>query len=841
MNLKELKDSLYGTGSLSGIEMFGVKIKSSYPTFVERHIPASVLTKNTLGYWLARTNGGSNSQTSHIFTKDRLLKDFYIKCLSLLNPDTSFFNDFCKINDLRCQEISSYRGKAVLETYLSTIHEELKKDKAFSSSYLCHFLSAKIKDQPGTVLASFVLITMAQRKDGESDIIHAIEKNLNTTPSVLGRNIPPISSLSPYCIQTQIMIKASLKPFMGKGKQMHQIYTDYSRLFSYVLQTKSREIYIEDGNTDILENLYRQIKRSKSTYLLKLEGKPGTEKNTLVQLLYIRFCNDYLDERTSFLPFYFSLHAIAKEMEKSPDFFSTMILPIFTKYLEECNRQTEKIPLIFIDDIVDYDWGKGPCIEDISIDYYIQKIIRETPRLSGKDNNNAARFIVSIDTGFRENQERKRKDIPFVSDTSYYAMNLSTVSIQLTDKKRSLDFLFAYSDVNKTLEAEQVRPLHGQLISLGILSIDIYLLKFLIPRLKKNTKSLIDLYAQECAKRFNANQEDVTFIASYAYGFLYKSNPYPENYYTKAVRKLMHLHMSFITYLAARHIMTVYLGIKDDDSLRPMVMPKTLTKFMVEILNSSSDYRSKFINYAFENYSHQDFSGKSSIAYLLSKVRDSTRIHEIQTHLKIWLQMQKDYITTHSNTMELYEKRLSLFLERTLSISLIGLKEPGQSEKYIESLLADDLANDINRGFQLEYYGDIYFMPDTGARYTDDPYLGEKAINRLLTMQEDFLCDKKRHIFLDLNMFTICSLLQNRYTRKGKAMNVFPYMEKTLSILKKYNAINTNSDKITAYFLFMQRQLEEYLSENSPDYPDPSCRIYGSLASQPTIKENNLL
>lgn len=85
-------------------------------------------------------------------------------------------------------------------------------------------------------------------------------------------------------------------------------------------------------------------------------------------------------------------------------------------------------------------------------------------------------------------------------------------------------------------------------------------------------------------------------------------------------------------------------------------------------------------------------------------------------------------------------------LLRSVIISLVYLGRKDKRETYLKMLLNYPVANEINRGFHLEYYGDVPRKPDSRLYNYNDDGSGEIDItyNILLDRIEHYLSSNKR-------------------------------------------------------------------------------------------------
>jgi 5'-deoxynucleotidase YfbR-like HD superfamily hydrolase len=97
-------------------------------------------------------------------------------------------------------------------------------------------------------------------------------------------------------------------------------------------------------------------------------------------------------------------------------------------------------------------------------------------------------------------------------------------------------------------------------------------------------------------------------------------------------------------------------------------------------------------------------------------------------------------------------------------VSLIYLGDENASDQYIGYLLDDPRWNRINRGFHLEYYGDIPIMPGDALRHDPPAKPFPRTYQRLMEkILSGISRDRKPHF--DLDVFTIYSLAQYRHLK----------------------------------------------------------------------------
>ena len=182
------------------------------------------------------------------------------------------------------------------------------------------------------------------------------------------------------------------------------------------------------------------------------------------------------------------------------------------------------------------------------------------------------------------------------------------------------------------------------------------------------------------------------------------------------------------------------------------------------------------------------------------------------------------------------------FLFRSICTGLMSQGQVGILDEYLCVVIVNDIANAINRGAVIEYFGDNYQMAAHDAYYMDkDINLGEQAI-RILNSRIESVLLRESGRYIEKDLVTMLSLLQARIQNKRKALkyDLRPLAEKALEYLSAYQTRPKNvvSDKLQFYFKSMEEDLRIYLdSENF----DIGPLIYNRYRGLREIKRNQWL
>jgi len=103
-------------------------------------------------------------------------------------------------------------------------------------------------------------------------------------------------------------------------------------------------------------------------------------------------------------------------------------------------------------------------------------------------------------------------------------------------------------------------------------------------------------------------------------------------------------------------------------------------------------------------------------------------------------------------------------LYRTIQISLIQLDTPRASDSYIELCLSSKKLDDFNRGFHLEYYGDVEYIRSQPMANIDELGTCTKTFNTLIKKIEDSFKSQLSYTLRDIDLYTLVSLAQHRHS-----------------------------------------------------------------------------
>lgn len=169
---------------------------------------------------------------------------------------------------------------------------------------------------------------------------------------------------------------------------------------------------------------------------------------------------------------------------------------------------------------------------------------------------------------------------------------------------------------------------------------------------------------------------------------------------------------------------------------------------------------------------------KAHICYLLGRLRTPQQRSRATDELLKWRRSLARYPKSENaqakngfrlegvfGALESPERRLLL---RTICISLILLGSPGEAEAYVRACLRNKEFDSLNRGFHLEYYGDIDYDPRELMNNTDPVFKqSTRTFEILLKKLETSYRQNRPYPLRDVELQTLLSLCQHRHARQA--------------------------------------------------------------------------
>ena len=256
--------------------------------------------------------------------------------------------------------------------------------------------------------------------------------------------------------------------------------------------------------------------------------------------------------------------------------------------------------------------------------------------------------------------------------------------------------------------------------------------------------------------------------------------------------KLIGVHHSIRNYLIAKHVVRLLRSpqIEALDSY-DFVYPHEVNSYIKQIINIDYNSQKKVlngINNIWTQIDEKRITTKTHLCYLLGRFTNQNiadkafqiieKIEQSEEFKKI-ISKFDNYESDISNPYGIIPRdRPKLLFLRTIYISLIylgrGKKSREYSKKYIEFCLRNPYQENLNRGFHLEYYGDIPYHPGESENLQHEDNLKEcdLTFNKLIykvelaiSKYDDSIEGNNYYSMFEVELFTLCSLAQHRSVR----------------------------------------------------------------------------
>ena len=201
-------------------------------------------------------------------------------------------------------------------------------------------------------------------------------------------------------------------------------------------------------------------------------------------------------------------------------------------------------------------------------------------------------------------------------------------------------------------------------------SIDTYQLSLLksmiIDKLEEQSFNISDLYEAYCLNYFSGNQKLMKEAAKIAFEFAYTDKIFDDiDSYTQPYWKLLRCHSGFIDFLISRYYIYNLREYNNSSQLSnfEMILPKTVTRFIIPQLNASYADEERMVNLCKSKYYAMGIRGKSEMTYWLGRICSPNLADESCDLLKKYYeQLNIDIKKRTNNSNYSLQEKLTIFL-----------------------------------------------------------------------------------------------------------------------------------------------------------------------------------
>ena len=333
---------------------------------------------------------------------------------------------------------------------------------------------------------------------------------------------------------------------------------------------------------------------------------------------------------------------------------------------------------------------------------------------------------------------------------------------------------------------------------------------------------LTDMYEKLALSELYGDEEKLRNVAAELYRYVFSSS-YNMNTaeYNGAVWSLPHKHNTYLEFMIARYFADKIQNYREsgDFSFFGTVMTAMSNRFMVSFLKDDYGLQETLLSFIKENYADFNIQQKSNAAYWLGRITFKNLSSEAVEILTEEFKRYKPLVKPDNrNTQENCDNH---FLFRSICTGLLSQGQVNILDEYLCIVVTNDIANAVNRGAVIEYYGDNYQMAAHDAYYLDtDLSTGEQAI-RILDSRIEGALSGRSGKFVEKDLVTMLTLLQARIQNRKQTLkfDIRPFTEKALEYLSIYRTRpqNVTSGKLLFYFRSVEEDLKACLESDRFD------------------------
>jgi nucleoside phosphorylase/5'-deoxynucleotidase YfbR-like HD superfamily hydrolase len=554
---------------------------------------------------------------------------------------------------------------------------------------------------------------------------------------------------------------------------------------------------------NLFTTIARQVVGSSNPYPLRINGRPGTGKTTFLTILYLALLTLSNDQQDAPIPAYVNLKRyITPERGKERGWVPRSIAEDDLALLRQIFAPDSSEPVVVLIDGIDEYTRHDDSIENEVLDLIGQC--------------SAAKKVVGIGLNYLGHRERFTRSLRRDLDNPEAKLILEGVDVNNNEVVRQFIAAFA-STYPTSMEANYLDRVLDRAKSFNLKTIDLLLVSMLFDSLTDTVRyeqagTLSDFFQiySESFLQTDAGNESLTDAAHLA--FEYTVKPGSNIDITKCIHrrawKLLHLHASIRDFLVAWHAVRLVRNAASGsqeaflDDLN-YVYPHDVNRFCKDIMNSTRDGQFDVVAGAKRIFREGGENARPHAVYLAGRITDQAAKTEALTWLRKVCLPEVEKIQAR-NDAEIAQSELLLC--RTVYLSLAYLNDVNASEAYIKLLLERPQWNNVNRGFHLEYYGDIPFDPERQLSHADilNPFpqtyesLHSRVVNNV---------DNGKYGLLNVEIFTLYSLGQYRHTEPGRLANVV--RENLLKLMPLIVKSRFVTDTVREYVKMLKVNFEE--------------------------------
>lgn len=575
-------------------------------------------------------------------------------------------------------------------------------------------------------------------------------------------------------------------------------YSDLFKLFA--------EIYHNDKMICVDKNIFDFVREDILTQekgnLIKIVGPDGTGKSTFLSLLYIYLYGHCRKNGFSFYPFYINLH------------YYDQMLGTDSPNAESVKQQMDQDLGVFKEIVTVFPDIPYIVIIDGNEDYFkttlkTAKTFNEfVSKISGH------KKIVCIGEKTNVHSYRERKNYTFMYKRMLYTFKFRAIRNTETEKRKKFIQYYAAIENNRYFSD----AIMSYLAKFDLNELDLNILNMFKACYErdvlKKVDSVSDLYKNYCVA-YLGDEDDFENSAKMSFEYFMTGKIFSQDEISSNNQNwnLIHQHKTISNFLIAHYYVEKlknYSAEKDIAELE-YLFPMEVNIFIKSLINDGHDMQRVIFAHCREVYEKGGIIVKSQMLYMMGRITNKNMKPEIIGTLEGYYKELKGELMQETGAKSEIDDREIHLLLRSLIISLVYLGEKDKREEYLNMLLNYSVANQINRGFHLEYYGDISRTPnnrsygyyDDGSEPMDMTYeVLLKRVNRYLSSIRG-----REDLNFQINLFTLCSLIQARLGTKNLPEDCIPTVMKIIESTLQEEETNISID-LKAYLVMLYEDIK---------------------------------
>ena len=537
---------------------------------------------------------------------------------------------------------------------------------------------------------------------------------------------------------------------------------------------------------------------------VQVQGLPGGAKNMILQLVFYKMLENFRTGKSDALPFYLSASYYEK-IPYNPDNVYGQMKDVIGKdcreYFAYLQENPTVRPVLLIEAIREHNVAR----------FSPENAVAELWSRYKKFNRACA-----IDVGLIKNRARLKRVIPIAGDAKGYTLVVNQIPID--DKNACLRLIGSvFAMYGYDLDPQEA---YSFLRAMQYPAVDIFLVRLIatetISVYNRDDIRLTDIYEKFALSELYGDAEQLKKVSRELTAYVFdQSYTLPSTGYNAAMWSLPHKHNTYLEFLIAYYFVYRIEHYKEYSEHRffAIVLTAMSNHFVVSFLKENYTLQEILLHFILENYESFDMQQKVNAVYWLGRITFKNLAGEaVELLTREFDRMLPLVKTNNRSTQENYDNH---FMFRSVCIGLLYQSKMKAMDEYLCVVVTNDIANAINRGATIEYFGDNYQMVAHDSYYLDsDLNLGEQAIKILISRIENALTGNTGK-FVENNLVTLLTLLQSRIQNDRTVLkyDVRPYVSKAMELLSLYRKRPQNivSSKLMYYFQSVEEDFRYYL------------------------------